>query len=228
MMTAMTDDSNESSSVPPLDVAAPNDAVSPTLSSGHTPTRMSFFDEEYVGGQRVPSPSPPVLVSGDLADTRPTTGTGINSSSVTAQNCLDIQERIHRLLERDYVRDFKAHLIPSLEQAPEFHRRLNELMARQNRVETSLEHLLDDRLADGTPLEPTRDSEPEYQRMSSLVERLNRSMLTIYAEYLGAQAAYILAQPSLRKRPLLANERSNAPAAIHDADDPRQPRYPYA
>jgi hypothetical protein len=117
---------------------------------------------------------------------------------------LDLQARINRLLTQEYVGEFKAQLIPSLARAPEFHRRLNELLMKRNRVEAGLENLLTDQAADGTPLDPTRDSEPEYQRLSALVNRTNISMLRIYAEYLGANAAYILDRdsvPSRRKRP---------------------------
>jgi hypothetical protein len=67
-----------------------------------------------------------------------------------------------------------------------------------------LENLLKDEAVDGTPLDPDRDSELEYRRMSAIVERINRSMLTIYVEYLGANAVHMLqSQPSQsqRKRP---------------------------
>ena len=57
-MTEVIDDANESSSAPPLEVAAPNAATTTSI-PGHSPTRMSVFDEEDIGGQRVPSPSLP-------------------------------------------------------------------------------------------------------------------------------------------------------------------------
>jgi hypothetical protein len=39
-------------------------------------------------------------------------------------------------------------------------------MRYRDRVETDLENLLDDVAADGTALDPNRDSEPEYQRLA--------------------------------------------------------------
>jgi hypothetical protein len=165
-----------------------------------TSPRMSFFDEEYTGGRRVPSPvlqqtvSPPANASEGSS----------NLGGVAPEECLAIQARIQSVLNQQYVPEFKDHLIPSLNSAPDYHRRLQELVQRRNRVESGLDNLLNDQAADGTPLSPNRDSEPEYLRLSALVQKINRSMLTIYAEYLGAQAQYILdskSLPSARKRP---------------------------
>jgi hypothetical protein len=57
-------------------------------------------------------------------------------------------------------------------------------MRYRDRVETDLENLLDDVAADGTALDPNRDSEPEYQRLGTLCNNLNREMLAIYAQFL--------------------------------------------
>jgi hypothetical protein len=112
---------------------------------------------------------------------------------------------------------------------------------KRNRTEAGLENMLKDEAADGTPLDPHRDYEPEYQRLSALVDRTNRSMLRIYAEYLGANAAYILERdpvPSRRKRaaddanmarpnrpPSMRQElaESSAPAAAGGATDTTTP-----
>ena len=194
MVSAVTDESNESSSEAPLPLAAPSEVDTITPPPTQPSPRRSFFDEEYVGGRRVPSPPLHEHETGQLADENPTAASlGPTAISATAKDCLDLQERIHLLLQDQYVQDFKEHLIPSIVQAPEFHRRLHGLLMKRNRVEAGLENLLKDEAPDGTPLSPTRYSEPEYWRMSAFVERINRSMLTIYAEYLGANAALLLA-----------------------------------
>ncbi len=51
---------------------------------------------------------------------------------------------------------------------------------------------------DGTPLDPNRDIEPEYERLSTICNNLNRGMLTEYAQFLGS----FRERPPSRKRPV--------------------------
>ena len=47
-----------------------------------------------------------------------------------------------------------------------------DLLAHRNRIESDLEGLHVDIAADGTPLDPTRDIEPEYERLSTICSLL--------------------------------------------------------
>ena len=47
-----------------------------------------------------------------------------------------------------------------------------------------LENLLDDVDSSGAPLDPKRDIEPEYQRMSYIVADLKRHLFTVYVGFL--------------------------------------------
>ena len=192
--------SNESSSEPPAHSTRSMQDVLPMIPPAPTSPRMSFFDEEYAGGRRVPSPvlqqtvSPPANAEEGSS----------NRDGVAPEDLLTIHARIHSVLNQQYLPEFKEHLIPSHERAPDYHNRLHELLQRRNRVESRLEILLKDEAPDGTPLSPSQYSEPEYMRLSALVDKINRSMLTIYADYLGAQAKYIQdskSLPAARKRP---------------------------
>jgi hypothetical protein len=44
--------------------------------------------------------------------------------------------------------------------------------------------MLNDRAADGSPLDPHRDFEKDYKRLDQLYTDINRAMLTVYAEFL--------------------------------------------
>ncbi len=50
-------------------------------------------------------------------------------------------------------------------------------------------NMLDDRAADGTPLDPKRDFEKDYERLNQLYKDLNRSMFECYLRYLDEKEA---------------------------------------
>jgi hypothetical protein len=185
-------DDEGSSSEPPLN---PSDTAPPRPSAAPA-SRLSFFDDEYVGGQRVPSPPTDTPAAGHT-DPPALMPSQIDLALETDEESQQMADRInHLLLTRDYVGDFKPHLIPSLAIAPETHHRLMDLLTHRNRIESDLENLHDDIAADGTPLDPTRDIEPEYERLSTICNNLNREMLTEYAQFLGS----FRERPPSRKR----------------------------
>ena len=46
--------------------------------------------------------------------------------------------------------------------------------------------MMEDRAADGTPLDPKRDFEDEYQRLNQSYDDLNRTMFKRYIQFLDA------------------------------------------
>ncbi len=68
--------------------------------------------------------------------------------------------------------------MPTTASFPETFARLTDLLSERDGVEkTTLENLLDDVDSSGAPLDPKRDIEPEYQRMSYIVVDLNHHLL---------------------------------------------------
>jgi hypothetical protein len=67
---------------------------------------------------------------------------------------------------------------------PSVHLAMVDLVAQRNKTEADLSDMLLDKAADGTPLDPNRDYEQAYQRLSSHVNDLNRALYVIYAQYL--------------------------------------------
>ncbi len=89
------------------------------------------------------------------------------------------------MLESDYVCDFKSIWVPSAQRDSLVHYELTEFYAARERTERELEDVLDNKTAEGIPLDPNRDIEPEYERKASYVNDLNRAMFQVYLRYLG-------------------------------------------
>jgi len=123
-------------------------------------SRMSFFDEEYVGGQRVPSPT-----EGE-ATPDPSPIDARTSSAVAREPPADIanlRDRIyHNLIYRTYMPEFPAARIPSPMFNPSVHLAMVDLVAQRNKTEADLSDMLLDKAADGTLLDPNRDYEQAY------------------------------------------------------------------
>ena len=62
-----------------------------------------------------------------------------------------------------------------------------------------LEDMLSDRAADGSPLDPGRDYQDEYHRLSLKYDDLNNAMYTVYATFLDKtpRSERKIAPPSL-------------------------------
>ncbi len=123
--------------------------------------RLSFFDEEYVQGQRVASP-PPTAMDMDFESPREVT---------------QVRASIAHMLTLDkWLPDFKDHRIPSIRRDPQAHQELHGLIQQRIQTEKELTDMMEDRAADGTPLDPKRDFEDDYQRLNQRYDDLNRTM----------------------------------------------------
>jgi hypothetical protein len=131
--------------------------------------RLSFFDEDYVQGSRVPSPPPTTMEM----DFEPPLAVDHVRNSI-----------VNLLAHSTWLPDFKEHRIPSIQRNPQVHQELTALLRQRNSVEQDLMNMLDDRAADGTPLNPKRDFEKDYERLNQQYDDLNRAMYECYLRYL--------------------------------------------
>ena len=126
-----------------------------------------------------------------------------------------VRTRIARALtQRDHVPDFRDQDIPPREDNASLHDRLTELMAQRNATENDIMDMLNDRRADGTPLNPKRDYEQAYHAASARHNQHNRDMWHAYTLSQEPQAP-IYRAPA--RRPHAHQESSSAasaPAAI--------------
>jgi len=95
--------------------------------------------------------------------------------------------------------DFPAEHIPTLAEHVEVHEQLRELLTARVRTEVALEDMLSDRASDGSPLDPNRDYEDDFNRLSQQFEDLNIAMFTTYAIFLDTTPRTLrkIAPPSL-------------------------------
>jgi hypothetical protein len=122
--------------------------------------RMSFFDEEYVGGQRVPSPT-----QGEATpDPSPIDAPASNAVSREPPAYIaNMRDRIyHNLIYRTYMPEFPEARIPSPMFNPSVHLAMVDLIAQRNKTEVDLSDMLLDKAADGTLLDLNRDYEQAY------------------------------------------------------------------
>ncbi len=145
-------------------------------------SRMSFFDEEYVQGRRVPSP--PATIEIDFEP---------------PEEIANLRVEIERVLaSTGWVPDFKAARIPSLQRDATTHLALQALLSQRIQTETELNAMYSDKAPDGTPLDPEqdlegdynrmhpgRDFEKDYHRLNALYIDLNRRMYTLFLDYLN-------------------------------------------
>ena len=94
-------------------------------------------------------------------------------------------QRLRRKLQfvldhRDYVKDFKRKYVPHATVCFQTHNRLNALLDKRDRVENELEILLSDLTPEGLK----RDIEPEYDRLSDIVNKYNRQMYRVFVSFL--------------------------------------------
>jgi hypothetical protein len=75
--------------------------------------------------------------------------------------------------ENRVLPDFPAEHIPTLAEHFEVHEQLRELLTARVRTEVALEDMLSDRASDGSPLDPNRDYEDDFNRLSQQYEDLN-------------------------------------------------------
>ena len=131
------------------------------------------------------------------------------------------RDRIYQnLLQRDTMPDFPVARIPSPMFNPSVHLAMVGLVAQRNKAEADLSDMVLDKAADGTLLDPNRDYEPAYQRLSAHINDLNRALYAIYAQYLD--------RPS---KPYQQPEESSAHLALmppHETTTvPEDPPCPY-
>jgi hypothetical protein len=133
--------------------------------------RLSFFDDEYVRGQRVAVP-PPTAMDMDFESPR-----AVNH----------VRDSIAHMLTQDkWLPDFKDHRIPSIGRDPQAHNELHWLLLQRMSTERELTDMMEDRAADGTPLDPKRDFEDEYHTLNQRYDDLNRTMFKRYIQFLDA------------------------------------------
>ncbi len=130
------------------------------------------------------------------------------------------------LAQDKWLPDFKDDRIPSERRDPQAHQELHELLLQRIQTEKELPDMLDDRAADGTPLDPKRDFEDDYQRLNQLYDDLNRSMYTRYIQFLDAprppierkrKADHVLA--AVDETPTTAARKENGDTAIFPAHE---------
>ena len=142
--------------------------------------KMSFFDEEYVEGRRVPSPTEEEATPMPMDTSASSTVSHGPPAHIASQ-----MDRIYQnLLQRDTMPDFPVARIPSPMFNPSVHLAMVGLVAQRNKAEADLSDMVLDKAADGTLLDPNRDYEPAYQRLSSHIKDLNRALYVIYAQFL--------------------------------------------
>ncbi len=119
-------------------------------------------------------------------------GPTVETVEVDFEDPADVERLRRRLIEMlaagTTLPDFKVQHIPIPNQDPVTYRRLHELLLQRNRTEFSLNNMLDDKAADGTPLDPYRNFEDDYEILSQLHDDVNRAMFRIYINYLEPAA----------------------------------------
>jgi hypothetical protein len=141
-----------------LSDATPNSSASDALQSSSRDAslapssnpRMSFFDEEYAQGRRVPSP--PAAIEIDFEP---------------PEEIDQLRGEIEQILaSTGWVPDFQAARIPSLQRDATTHLALQALLTQRVQTETGLNAMYSDEDPDGTPLDPERDLEGDYNRQN--------------------------------------------------------------
>jgi hypothetical protein len=80
--------------------------------------------------------------------------------------------------------DFPPGRIPWAEFNPSVNAAMRALMLQRDRVDADLRLMLQHEAADGTPLDPLRDYEDDYQFLCAQLNTCNRALYTICAQYL--------------------------------------------
>ena len=96
---------------------------------------------------------------------------------------------VHALANKLMIREFNPRFVPATSTCPETFNRLTDLLSERDGVERALENLLDDVDSSGAPLDPKRNIEPEYQRLSTIVADLNRALFEIYVAFLPPETS---------------------------------------
>ena len=76
---------------------------------------------------------------------------------------------------------------------------MRELRTQRVKITTDLDIMVSERAADGSLLDPNRNSDDEYDRLSAQYTSVNRAMYTIYATFLDKtpKSSRRMAPPSL-------------------------------
>jgi hypothetical protein len=100
-------------------------------------------------------------------------------------NLARIRDEIYcALFQHDVMPDFPAAKIPSPTFNPSVHLAMINFVARRDRIEAELPNMSQNQAVDGSPQEPSRSYENDYQRCSARVNDCNRALFTTYAQYL--------------------------------------------
>jgi hypothetical protein len=100
------------------------------------------------------------------------------------------------LCENRALPEFPAHQILPLAQHYEVNEQLREFLTQRVQTEGDLEDMLSDRAADRLPLDPNRDYENEYRRLSQQYDDLNKAIYTVYATFLDTSNTSYFTQDS--------------------------------
>ena len=107
-----------------------------------------------------------------------------------------LRDRINRALSRHLpMPDFPKARIPAATFNPSVHAAMTDLVQQRDRCDDALHRMVHDEAADGTPLDPKRNYEPEYETCSERLNECNRQLYTIYSRYLDRPSRPLLLQP---------------------------------
>jgi hypothetical protein len=146
------------------------------------PPRVAFFDEEYVEGQRVPSltapPTEPALLQPDTnPNKRPPSP---KSPSMIPPKIAKLRDNIqHALDTRRVLPEFPATRIPK----PEFNlgvtTAMNAQIEQRDRIEVELVTLHERDAVQSLP-----DYDEEYLRLTTRLNDINNTLFEIYAQFI--------------------------------------------
>jgi hypothetical protein len=81
--------------------------------------------------------------------------------------------------------EFPSSRIPNAKFNPSVTAAMAALVVQRDQLDAELHRMVHNEAEDGTPtLDPNRDYEDDYRRLSAQLNDCNRSLYTIYAQYL--------------------------------------------
>jgi hypothetical protein len=90
------------------------------------------------------------------------------------------------LFQNRTLPEFPDNQIPTLSKHPKVYDQMREFLTQRVQTTTDLlvDDMLSDRAADGSPLDPNRDYDDEFDRLCQQYTTLNKAMYTVYATFL--------------------------------------------
>jgi hypothetical protein len=142
---------------------------------------------------------PPIIVGTISPTSHNTHCHGPDTTTSIVRRTLESRAIWTALRENRALAEFSADQISPLAQHYKVHEQLREFLTQRVRTEGGLEDMLSDRAAGGLPLDPNRDYEDKYRRLSQQYDDLNKAMCTVYATFLDTtpRTSRKIAPPSL-------------------------------